>query len=62
MNNRVFKVFISSLLLSCFFGIAACVTTSGPVAAPAAPSYSPQPPEQNDPLFWDMWESAHGVG
>ena len=62
MNNKYLKAFIISLLLCCFLGVAACVTTSGPsgpAGTPAAPSYSP---EQNDPLFWDMWESSHGLG
>jgi hypothetical protein len=59
MNNKYLKVFIISLLLGCFLGIAACVTTSGPVTTPAAPSYSPQ---QDDPMFWQLWESEHGVG
>jgi hypothetical protein len=59
MNNTYIKALAIPLLLSCFLGIAACVTTSGPVTTPAAPSYSPEP---NDPLFWQLWESEHGLG
>ncbi len=61
MNHTYLKVLLMSLLLCCFLGVAACATTSGPAAtpAPAAPSYSPQ---QNDPMFWQLWENEHGLG
>jgi hypothetical protein len=63
MKNKYLKVCISSLLLTCFLGIAACATSSGPTTtAPVSPTPSYQSPQQNDPIFWDMWESEHGLG
>jgi hypothetical protein len=63
MNHRYLKMLIMSLLLGCFLAIAACVTTSGPATtAPVSPTPSYQSPQQSDPIFWQMWQSEHGLG
>ena len=63
MTHMYLRALFLALFLCCYLGIAACVTTSGPVTTtPAATTPSYNSPQQTDPDFWNMWESEHGLG